>query len=365
MSDPIRLEVRDRGVITPISIGAGILETEFRSFFGQRSGGRGVIVARRVAELWGEKLRAALEPADAWIELDDSEDAKSLHTAGELLDVLFSKRLRRDWTIVCAGGGVTGDLGAFVASIALRGVAVVHVPTTLLAQVDSSIGGKTGVNHPGGKNLIGSFHPPAAVITDIDFLSTLERDQIRGGLFEALKCGVIADEALFESVVSYEYSDERAALQSIVTGAVAVKCRVVTNDPREAGERRLLNYGHTLGHALEKVLEYRGISHGDAVGRGMVAANEIGRALGVTPSTLCDRVSRAVDVLGPAPLPRKVTAEELIEAAQLDKKFDTRTMRVVVPSGMAMAEVIAIEDHHLRIGAEALARQALAGDQPG
>lgn len=357
MIEPVRLEVIDGGRATPLLIGAGVVGDTLRSELDRISpeGGRAVLIARRVAALWGDRVRAATGRNATWIELDDSEGAKSLETASSILDQLFEAGLRRDWTIICVGGGVTGDIGGFVASIALRGVALVHVPTTLLAQVDSSIGGKTGVNHRAGKNLIGSFHPAAAVVSDIELLSTLEGEQIRSGLFEALKAGVIADDALFDLVASSGAEAPAAdKLQDIVVRSAAIKSRIVTGDPRETGERRLLNYGHTLGHALEKVLDYRGISHGEAVGRGMLAANAIGMVLGITPPKVAERITAAVHSLAPAPLPRQVTADELIVAAQLDKKFDTRRMRAIVPRAVGDATVVEIHEEHLRAGAEAM-----------
>ena len=359
MSGVTRIEVVDGGKVTPILIGCGVLKTELPLLLEEIAprGGRAVVIARRVAEIWGELIRETAGPAAAWIEIDDSEANKTLENARGLLDAMFAHGIRRDWTMISVGGGVTGDLVGFVASIALRGVTLVHVPTTLLAQVDSSIGGKTGVNHASGKNLIGTFHPPAGVVSEVELLSTLEPSHLRGGLFEALKCGVISDPLLFERAGRYPHGGyDGPALQEIVIGAATVKADIVTRDPRELGERRLLNYGHTLGHALEKVLGYGELSHGDAVGWGMIAANAIGIELGVTSREVSDTIASAVFRMGPAVPRATVEVAELLEATALDKKFESTTMRVVVPRSIGHAEVVEVSVEQLRKGAEEMLR---------
>ena len=237
--------------------------------------------------LHGPRLaRAAKGPGRSPILVPDGERSKNLLTVGRVYEALITGRADRSVVIVAVGGGVIGDLVGFAAATYLRGVRLVHVPTTLVAQVDSAIGGKVGVNHALGKNLIGAFHPPRLVVSDPTLLATLPRREFRAGLYEVIKYGVIADPSLFATVRS-----ERDALFSHAPGhargrgaeSCRIKADVVSRDEREAGLRRILNFGHTVGHALEAVTNYRRFRHGEAVAYGMLAAAAVGLARGVTP----------------------------------------------------------------------------------
>jgi 3-dehydroquinate synthase len=217
-----------------------------------------------------------------------------------------------------------GDTAGFAASIFLRGIDLVHVPTTLLAQVDSSIGGKTAVNHPKGKNLIGTFHPPRAIITDLSVLATLPPRERLSGLYEALKGGVIADPSLFEMFERPGALD----IDEVVRKAIRVKADIVTADEKETDLRRLLNYGHTIAHGIEAALHYQGITHGEAVAWGMIAANAIAVDRGLLPREEAARIDRTILAYQPSPLPR-LSREEILAATEHDKK-NTGSARVMV-----------------------------------
>jgi 3-dehydroquinate synthase len=251
---------------------------------------------------------------------------------------------------VVVGGGMIGDTAGFAASIFLRGIDLVHVPTTLLAQVDSSIGGKVAVNHERGKNLIGSFFPPRAVISDTAILTTLPPREKLSGLYEALKGGVIGDPSLFELLERKSDVD----LDTVVRKAIRVKAEIVSADAREADMRRLLNYGHTLAHGIEAALQYEGMTHGEAVAWGMIAANAIGVRRGITPESVRRRIDDAVRAWQPSPLPR-LDARDIIAATEHDKK-NTGTDRVMVfAREIGRCEVVSgISDDDLRYGLEAI-----------
>lgn len=217
--------------------------------------------------------------------IPDGERSKTLHTVSRIYEALIRAGADRQSTLVAVGGGVLGDTAGFAAATYLRGIDLVQVPTTLLAQVDSSVGGKVGVNHPLGKNLIGAFHAPAAVIADPGVLDTLPRRELRAGLYEVVKYGVIASRALFDQLVD-RLPDIFRRTPDILTDIVAASCRikaeVVAADEREGGRRRILNFGHTAGHALEAATQYRRLRHGEAVAYGMLVAAELATARGAS-----------------------------------------------------------------------------------
>ena len=237
--------------------------------------------------------------------IEDGERYKNLNTVARILDALVKAQADRSTVLIAVGGGVIGDMVGFSAATYLRGIPIVHVPTTLLAQVDSAIGGKTGVNHPLGKNLIGSFHAPSLVVADPIVLETLPRREFRAGLYEVIKYGVISDPALLDRM-----RDSTARRSSIATArrsrrwssaSCRIKAAVVSADERESGLRRILNFGHTVGHALESVTKYKQFRHGEAIGYGMLAALAIGVARGVTPKSLYEEVESLITQLGPLP----------------------------------------------------------------
>jgi 3-dehydroquinate synthase len=255
---------------------------------------------------------------------------------------------------IVVGGGMIGDTAGFAASIFLRGIDLVQVPTTLLAQVDSSIGGKVGVNHPKGKNLIGSFHPPRAVVADTGVLHSLPRREVVSGMFEALKGGIIGDPALFEL-----FEQGREEFDEIVRRAIRVKAQIVSADEREADVRRLLNYGHTIAHGIEAAMHYEGITHGEAVAWGMIGANAIAVQRGLLDEATRARIDRTILAHAPTPLPRELDAEAILAATEHDKK-NTGSKRVMVfPREIGRCEIVeGVTDEELGYGVEAVLRRS-------
>jgi 3-dehydroquinate synthase len=290
-----------------------------------------------------EPVFAGLTPEEP-ILLPDGERYKNLQTVGRVYDALISAHADRASAIVAIGGGVLGDTAGFAAATYLRGVPVVQVPTTLLAQVDSSVGGKVGVNHAQGKNLIGAFHPPALVVVDPALLSTLPRREFRAGLYEVIKYGVIASRPLFDRVAASMpalFKRDPDALMAIVTESCRIKARVVEEDERETGIRRTLNLGHTAGHALEAVTKYRRFRHGEAVGYGMLVAAEIATARGTMPAADRDALAALIAKMGPLPAVADLPVSEALEAIAHDKKVVAGQLHYVLPTSIGESEVVA------------------------
>ena len=242
------------------------------------------------------------------------------------------------------GGGVLGDTAGFAAATYLRGVPLVQVPTTLLAQVDSAVGGKVGVNHAQGKNLIGAFHPPALVIVDPALLSTLPRREFRAGLYEVIKYGVIASRPLFDRVAASLpalFKRDAEALMAIVTESCRIKAAVVEEDERETGVRRTLNLGHTAGHALEAVTKYRRFRHGEAVGYGMLVAAEIATRRGSMPPADRDALAALIAKMGPLPAVADLPVADALDAIAHDKKVVAGQLHYVLPKAIGESEVVA------------------------
>jgi 3-dehydroquinate synthase len=278
---------------------------------------------------------------DPPILIPDGERYKQLATVGRIYDALVRMAADRATTIVAVGGGVIGDTAGFAAATYLRGVPVVQVPTTLLAQVDSAIGGKVGVNHPLGKNLIGAFHQPAAVVVDPMLLATLPRREFRAGLYEVVKYGIIASRPLFDQLMGglrplFDRAPE--PLVAAIAESCRIKARVVEVDEREAGPRRALNFGHTIGHALEAVTKFRRYRHGEAVAYGMLAACELGVARGVFQAADRDRVRALITQMGPLPPVADLSAAAALEAVARDKKVVAGTLHFVLPTALGSVE---------------------------
>ena len=279
------------------------------------------------------------------VAIPSGEASKSMTVASQLCDQLIGLGLDRKSVLFALGGGVVGDLAGFVASIHFRGIPVIQVPTTVVAQVDSAIGGKTGVNSPLGKNLIGSFHQPKLVIADTHLLSTLPANIFREGLAEAIKHAVIADADLLSLLPPDQGSD----LSEFIARNVAIKARVVTDDEFETkGTRALLNFGHTIGHAVESVAGYGSYSHGEAVAIGMIAALDLSVRLAGLSQDQAQRVESAITACGlPTSIPASLGTEELLAALGRDKKFDQGAIRFVLTSSLGSACVcnqVTLED---------------------
>jgi 3-dehydroquinate synthase len=294
-----------------------------------------VLTSPKVWRAAGKAVKPAI-PHDAWKNVhlfDDAETKKNTRTVELLCRKLTRAGADRKSLIVAAGGGVVGDVAGFVAASYLRGVALVHVPTTLVAQVDSSIGGKTGVNLPEGKNLVGAFYPPRLVLIDTDLLKTLPERQFKSGVAEVIKYGVIADAALFaylEQNMEKLLHKDRDALEYLIPRCVEIKADVVSRDERESGLREILNFGHTFGHALESVTKYRRYLHGEAVACGMVAAALLGRELGLTRNDDVSRVASLIRRIGKMPDWPRAGAKILIATMFSDKKTRAGKLRFVV-----------------------------------
>jgi 3-dehydroquinate synthase len=270
------------------------------------------------------------------------ERAKTLATVSRLLDRMADLKLTRQSTVIAVGGGVVGDVAGFVASIYMRGIAVVQVPTTLLAQVDSSIGGKTGVNHRVAKNLIGTFHQPRLVLSDPLVLMNLPEREYVSGLYEALKYGVIRDAELFadfEQNRTLFLQRDPAAVERLVARCAAIKADVVVNDEKESDLRRILNFGHTVGHGLEAAAHYRRINHGEAVGYGMIAAARIGRRLNKLNENDRARIENAVTSLGRLPSLAGISTKDVLQAVQHDKKARNGAIHFVLPREIGRVEI--------------------------
>lgn len=266
--------------------------------------------------------------------MEDGETAKNLSTFEKICRELVRAGADRRAVVVAVGGGVVGDVAGFVAASYARGVPLIHVPTTVVAQVDSAIGGKTGVNLPEGKNLVGAFYPPKAVLADPQLLSTLPDREFRSGIYEIIKYGVIGDAALFESLedgIEKVLGRQRRALDYVIERSIAQKARVVSADEHESGLREILNFGHTFAHALESVTRYRTYLHGEAVGWGMLAASRLAVEKGMFSSQDEDRVAHLIGRVGPLPEWPSAPAARLIAAMQADKKTRAGRLRFVLP----------------------------------
>ena len=258
---------------------------------------------------------------------------KTLANVSRLLDVLIANRFSRDACVVALGGGVVGDMAGFAAACYQRGVAFVQVPTTLLAQVDSSVGGKTGVNHPGGKNLIGAFHQPGAVFADTNTLNTLPDRELRAGLAEVIKYGLIVDPEFFDWLESHAtelLGRDPAALAYAIRRSCEIKAEIVGRDEREQGERALLNLGHTFGHAIESATNYATWLHGEAVGAGMLLAADMSQRLGWVSPADVTRVERILEKFGLPVDVSSLAADTLADKMKIDKKVAAGRIRLVL-----------------------------------
>jgi 3-dehydroquinate synthase len=264
---------------------------------------------------------------------DDAESAKNLRGVEEITRSLCRAGADRKSLVVAVGGGVVGDVAGFAAAVFLRGVKLVHIPTTVVSQVDSSIGGKTGVNLPEGKNLVGSFYPPRLVLTDPELLRTLSDREFRGGLAEVIKHAIIADAEMFaalEKDMDKVLRRDRHALGFLIPRNVRIKARVVSRDERESGLREVLNFGHTFAHALESITKYRRYRHGEAVAWGMMSAAFLGHELGLTRADDVSRIVALIRRLGPLPPWPRVPATALLRAMRSDKKTRGGVLRFVL-----------------------------------
>ncbi|MEX2270064.1 MAG: 3-dehydroquinate synthase [Vicinamibacterales bacterium] len=339
-----QVDVQTGGGSYPIVIGADLLSTidalldDLTSCPARRI----LVSSPTVWRLHGAALPASLR-AEPAILIPDGEKNKTLTTAARVYDGLLRAGADRATTLVALGGGVVGDVAGFAAATYLRGIPYVQVPTTLLAQVDSAIGGKTGVNHLLGKNLIGAFHQPAAVISDPYPLSTLPRREFRSGLYEVVKYGMIASRDLFNRLLTTlpaVFAREPESLEPIVAESSRIKAEVVASDEREAGPRRVLNFGHTAGHALEAITKYRRFRHGEAIAYGMLIAAELAVARKALDPADRGALASLITHMGPLPPIADLPASQASDAIRRDKKVIAGTLHFVLPVGIGKVEIV-------------------------
>jgi 3-dehydroquinate synthase len=348
---PIRVEVTSAAGSYPVLIAADSVTTLPQLIEQHAPGGDRIVVSSPL--VW-DLHHAAFRKMGAKdpVLVPDGERFKNLASVGRVYEALIQRHADRSAVVVAVGGGVIGDLVGFAAATYLRGVRLVHVPTTLLAQVDSAIGGKVGVNHALGKNLIGAFHPPRFVLADPILLGTLPRREFRAGLYEVIKYGVIASPALLDRVsasLTALFDRDAESLAAIVSESCRIKAQIVSADERESGMRRVLNFGHTVGHALEAVTKYRRFRHGEAVAYGMLAALCLGVHRHLTPPDVYETVAALITKLGPLPPLADLSAKEIIAAIGRDKKIVAGTLHFVVTPGLGQtAELKDVTEKQLR-----------------
>ena len=303
-----------------------------------------VITVPPVRRKWGRKLLNSLSSAGFTakiVEMPNGERHKKLATVEKLCEQLSRLGADRNSVVIAFGGGVVGDVAGLMASLYMRGVDLVQIPTTVLAQVDASIGGKTGVNLRAGKNLVGTFHHPRVVLIDPAVLSTLPEREFRAGLYEALKCGVIGRPELFlalENVDLKKLRRDPVKLEWIITESVKLKAEVVSSDEHENGLRRVLNLGHTIGHALEAQTGYRHFLHGEAVAWGMIASAQIASAVGLLENNAASRIAEATRALGPLPKVQS-RSRDILRLLKSDKKTRNGVVHFVLPREIGKVEI--------------------------
>lgn len=342
----VKVDLKERAY--EVIIGGGTL-SELGKLVVDEGWGRDVFIITDplVNDLYGDEVRKSFKKRPITLEVPRGESYKNIKAVAKLYDELVKSGAHRDSLIITLGGGVIGDLGGFVAATYMRGINYLPVPTTLLAQVDAAIGGKTGVNHPKCKNLIGCFYQPKAVLVDVNTIATLPARELRTGLAEVVKYGVIEDADFFKfleanshhlNTKAFEDEDtKRAALKlwlTIVTESVKIKAQIVAKDEREANVRMILNYGHTVGHSIESLTHYRAYNHGEAVAVGMVAAARIAQKMKLCDDELVGRLKSLLEKLG---LPTEVEglpAKKIMAGLAIDKKVSAGLVNFVLPEKM-------------------------------
>lgn len=340
--DPARLTVTTPSRTYPIVIGEGTLLSLTRWLDEAGTPARRFVVSNSLVwRLHGGRLASAglRDP----ILVSDGERFKNVQSVSRVYDALVKATADRASTIITFGGGVLGDLAGFAAASYLRGVPLVHVPTTLLAQVDSAIGGKVGVNHPLGKNLIGAFHQPHAVVIDLAVLETLPRREFRAGLYEVIKYGVTSSPTLFDRIARDRaaiFAKKTDVLLPVIAESCQIKADIVAADERESGLRRILNFGHTAGHALEAVTKYRRYRHGEAVAYGMLVAAEIAVRRSALAKTDRQALGDLIAALGPLPPVGDVSVADILEAMKHDKKMVAGRLHFVLPTAIGSTVIV-------------------------
>jgi 3-dehydroquinate synthase len=363
-----RIPVRSTAGRYTVAFGHGLIRRAAAEIqaLGENSGVY-LLTSPRVAKHWRNAIERGLRSANlrATILFDDRETAKNMGTVDRICRELIRARADRRAVLVAAGGGVVGDVSGFVAASYLRGVRLVHIPTTLVAQVDSAIGGKTGVNLPEGKNLVGAFYPPRLVLADRATLATLPQREFRSGLYEVIKYGVIGDRRLFaflEDRIERLARRDATALDFVIPRCIRAKADVVGRDEREAGPREILNFGHTFAHAFETATAYRLYLHGEAVAWGMIAAARLAENVGMLAPGLARRIETLVRRVGPLPPMPSDAPAKLIRIMGADKKTRGGELRFVLPE--SIGRVRTVPGIAVSVVQRVLARQFAEGGRP-
>jgi 3-dehydroquinate synthase len=342
--ETLQVELGDRSY--PIYIGSGLLQQP-QLLTNHISGHSAMLVSNTtVAPLYADQVLPSLQPLKvAQTNLPDGEQYKTLEVLQQIFSTLLEEHMDRSTTLIALGGGVIGDMTGFAAAAYQRGVNFIQIPTTLLAMVDSSVGGKTGVNHPLGKNMIGAFYQPRCVIIDTDTLETLEERQLSAGIAEIIKYGIIIDAAFFqwlEDNMEALINRDKPALAHAIKRSCEIKADVVAADEKERGQRALLNLGHTFGHAIETATGYGNWLHGEAVAVGMVLAADMANRLGWMDSTDVERIRTLVERARlPLVPPASITPDKFLELMAVDKKVINGQLRLVLPQGIGQSVVTA------------------------
>ena len=350
MIESIRVELGDRSYnifICPEILGT--LGEKLKKF--EFSPKTAIITNPTVFNLWGSAAEDSLRNAGfdvVVVTVPDGEEYKDLRSADNIYGEILKNRLDRKSALIALGGGVIGDITGFVASTYMRGISYVQVPTTLLAQVDSSVGGKTGVNHPLGKNMIGTFYQPRLVWTDVETLKSLPRRQLLSGLAEVIKYGVIWDNELFgflegnrEKILGLDVD----ALGFIIKRSCRIKADVVAKDEKEGGLRAILNYGHTIGHAIETATGYKKFLHGEAIAIGMYAEAKLSLLTGLADNDMVDRIRYLIDSYGlPVAMPPDIDTEKIIFSMRLDKKAVAGKLKFILPEKIGAVRIENVDD---------------------
>lgn len=348
-SEVVQVPLGDRSYEIEIAPGALDRVGEVaRQLLGEKAA-RVVIISNPLVDgLYGRRVAKSLRAAGfkpLSILIADGERAKSMRNAERVWDFMIGHRLERSEALIALGGGVVGDLAGFVAATYQRGIPFLQIPTTLLAQIDSSVGGKTAVNRPLGKNLIGAFHQPAGVVIDPLVLRTLPPREFAAGMYEALKYGIIRDRELADFIAERLEQLRQldvAPLTRLIARCCEIKAEVVTADERESGLRRILNYGHTVGHALEAVTRYRRLRHGEAVGYGMICAANIAAAFGLLPTSESRQIREQTDAIGRRPAISDLDVSQILTAMAHDKKVSHGRLPFILPT--SIGEVVVRDD---------------------
>ena len=343
--EPIQINVSAESGSYPVYVGEGVTMRLAALLEAAGAGERQLVISSPLIwKLHGQAVTAVLPDAEP-ILISEGERFKTLSTVAHIYESLIRAEADRTATIIALGGGVIGDVAGFAAATFLRGVALAQVPTTLLAQVDSAIGGKVGVNHPLGKNLIGAFHPPIAVVVDPRWLATLPRREFRAGLYEVVKYGMIASPRLFDRLsreMTAVFARDPAVLIPVIVDSCRIKAAVVSADERERGLRRTLNFGHTAGHAIEAVTKYRRFRHGEAVAYGMLIAAAIAVARRLFDNADREALAEVIAHLGPLPPIGDLSAKQILETIRRDKKVIAGRLHVVLPT--AIGRTVLVDD---------------------